>query len=239
MTITLLAVDDSRTIQKVLEMTFADNAYRLVLASDALDAMDKLNRERPSVVLVDVGLGSEDGYDLASDIKSQSPGTSVLLMSSQHAPFDALRGSAGNAHINKPFDSQKMLDLVAQLAAQSSVERSTATTTPAFKAVSPPRMSPIPHATEPEPAPVSIVQPTANFNEAGVHAVPTPPLAGTGSSAAIGAFPAKLEGLGLTTAQIEGVLALSREVVEQVVWEVVPTLAEALIKEEIHRLTSD
>src|SRR5690606_36997543 len=48
----------------------------------------------------------------------------------------------------------------------------------------------------------------------------------------------KLEGLGLTSEQIQGVLSLSREVVEQVVWEVVPTLAETLIKEEIARLTS-
>lgn len=49
----------------------------------------------------------------------------------------------------------------------------------------------------------------------------------------------KLGALGLTKEQMEGVLALSREVVEQVVWDVVPTLAETLIKEEIKRLTSD
>ncbi len=52
-------------------------------------------------------------------------------------------------------------------------------------------------------------------------------------------FASKLGGLGLTAAQIEGVLALSRDVVEKVVWEVVPTLAEALIKEEIARLTKE
>jgi len=49
----------------------------------------------------------------------------------------------------------------------------------------------------------------------------------------------KLAGLGLTKPQMEGVLSLSRELVEQVVWDVVPTLAETLIKEEIKRLTSD
>jgi hypothetical protein len=37
----------------------------------------------------------------------------------------------------------------------------------------------------------------------------------------------------------EGVLAISRDVVEKVVWEVVPVLAETLIKEEIERLTSE
>ena len=237
MTITLLAVDDSRTIQKVLEMTFAEDAYRLLLANDALDALDKLNRERPSVVLIDVGAGSQGGYDLAHDIKAQSPGTSVLLMSSQHAPFDAARGSTADGNIDKPFDSQKMLDAVTKLAAEATIDRTTATTSPAFKAVTSPRMSPIPNASEPDPAPVSLVQPTAKFEEKTPHPPATPRAVMGGAPAAT--FTEKLGGLGLTAAQVEGVLALSREVVEQVVWEVVPTLAEALIKEEIRRLTSD
>jgi hypothetical protein len=50
---------------------------------------------------------------------------------------------------------------------------------------------------------------------------------------------ARLKDLGLTQEQVQGVLALSREVIEQVVWEVVPTLAETMIQEEIRRLTSD
>ncbi len=51
-----------------------------------------------------------------------------------------------------------------------------------------------------------------------------------------GQLSAKLGDLGLTPQQVEGVLALSRDVVERVVWEVVPELAETLIKEEIARL---
>jgi len=50
---------------------------------------------------------------------------------------------------------------------------------------------------------------------------------------------AKLGGLGLDATQIEAILALSREVVEQVVWEVVPEIAEAIIREEIRRLTAE
>jgi hypothetical protein len=48
----------------------------------------------------------------------------------------------------------------------------------------------------------------------------------------------QLAGLGLTEAQVAAVLALSRDIVEKVVWEVVPVLAETMIKEEIRRLTS-
>jgi CheY-like chemotaxis protein len=48
----------------------------------------------------------------------------------------------------------------------------------------------------------------------------------------------RLSSLGLTAEQLAAVVALSREVVERVVWEVVPDLAETLIKEEIKRLTT-
>jgi hypothetical protein len=48
-----------------------------------------------------------------------------------------------------------------------------------------------------------------------------------------------LAALGLTADQTKAVLALSRDVVEKVVWEVVPQLAEALIREEIARITKD
>jgi hypothetical protein len=52
-------------------------------------------------------------------------------------------------------------------------------------------------------------------------------------------FGRDLAGLGLTKEQIDAVVSLSREVVERVVWEVVPVLAETLIKEEIQRLTAE
>ncbi|MEJ7735571.1 MAG: hypothetical protein WKG00_41090 [Polyangiaceae bacterium] len=47
----------------------------------------------------------------------------------------------------------------------------------------------------------------------------------------------KLQELGLSQVQVDAVMALSREIVERVVWEVVPVLAETIIKEEISRLT--
>src|SRR5262249_9095436 len=68
---------------------------------------------------------------------------------------------------------------------------------------------------------------------------PAAPPAATASAPPIhvnGQMAARLEQMGLTPSQIDGVLALSREVVERVVWEVVPVLAETLIKEEIARL---
>jgi hypothetical protein len=84
--------------------------------------------------------------------------------------------------------------------------------------------------------------PASHLPHAAPHPpAPSPPAAATVAAAAAtnGQLAAKLQHLGLTEAQVSAVLALSREVVEKVVWEVVPVLAETMIKEEIKRLTSE
>jgi hypothetical protein len=85
----------------------------------------------------------------------------------------------------------------------------------------------------PSPAPVAVSQ-------AAVAETPKTGGGAVGLSSANGAaLVQKLTAIGLTAEQVSAVLALSREVVEQVVWEVVPTLAEKMIEEEIRRLTAE
>jgi hypothetical protein len=103
-------------------------------------------------------------------------------------------------------------------------------------AVPPPAIGAAP-APPPKPAPVVAAPPPAAPKAPITVAAPPAPVAVAASTN--GQLAPKLAQLGLTPAQIDGVLALSREVIEQVVWEVVPHLAEAMIKEEIARLTKE
>jgi predicted flap endonuclease-1-like 5' DNA nuclease len=93
------------------------------------------------------------------------------------------------------------------------------------------------------PAPAattSAAPPRVSTAQAAPVAVPAPVApASPLTAAATAGLAGKLEGLGLTRDQVAAVLSLSREVVEQAVWEVVPILAETLIKEEIARLTAE
>jgi hypothetical protein len=66
--------------------------------------------------------------------------------------------------------------------------------------------------------------------------VPRGPALGTGE---LTDLRSRLQSTGLQQQQIDAVLELSREVIERVVWEVVPTLAERLIQEEIKRLIKE
>ncbi|MDI1479909.1 response regulator [Polyangium sp. y55x31] len=262
---TILAVDDSVTMRKVLEITFAGPEFRCVAVNGHDAALEKLKTEKPALVIADVTLEGKSGYDLCKAIKQASPATQVLILSSKQNPYDQAKGSAAQAddHIDKPYDSTAMIDKVKKMlaspakpaeapkAAAAPVAAPTpvpvaaakpAAAVPAAAAAAPPQRAKTmlynpgnpggvnaaipgvpPAATKPEPA----------LSKTDVSAKPGTPAAAVNG----GQMTARLEELGLTPAQIEGVLALSREVVERVVWEVVPVLAETLIKEEIARLT--
>ena len=270
---TLLAVDDSVTMRKVLEITFSGEDFRVVTADSSQAAIGKLN-ENPSVCVIDTVLGGEDGYTLAKELRKRNPSTSIIMLASRYAPYDQARGRDAGADdwADKPFDTQQLIDKVRKVMlakeAGGGAVAASPTAVPAA-AASPQPMGATRPAPQPAAAPAGIgrgTQPSLSSSVPartgtllfGDNASPAPPpvaaaprpaatapapaapsVAPAVSSAVNGHLSGKLGELGLTPQQAEAVLALSREVVERVVWEVVPQLAETLIKEEIARLTKD
>ena len=276
MTTTLLAVDDSLTMRKVFEITFAGESFKTVLASSAEEALNLAKTERPALALVDHTLANMTGYDLCRELKAIAPGMAVVVMASKQSPYDKARGAATGVDdfMDKPFDTQKLIDKVNQVLSQPraavAAARPAAPVAPAPAAIptatAKPRSQTLSYGT-PAPAPAAppaapaaaparavAAAPTTAARPAAPVAAAAPRLAAqpvaapaarandavaAAVAAGNGQLESKLEALGLTSSQVEGVLALSREVVEKVVWEVVPVLAETIIKEEIRRLTAE
>jgi CheY-like chemotaxis protein len=263
--VNILVADDSVTMRRILELTFQGEDARVTTVDGADAAIRKASEITPDVVFADLSMSGMDGYALAAAIKSQ-PGlerTAVVVMASQKIPYDDDRGKAAGVddHIMKPFDSQLVIDRVKQLLGKPRVAPA-AGARPAAAAAAPsaatmdagrqsrvgnktiafgkpptpgmptPAMPPAgPSKPQGLPAPhPSIAQPVASKPAAAVAAVAT---ASAGAE-----LEQKLSGMGLSPDQVAGVIALSREVVEKVVWEIVPDLAETIIKEEIRRLTA-
>jgi len=246
LTKTLLAVEDSKTMRKVLGITFANDEFEAVVAESPQQALSQIDQLRPDMVLVDVTLGEVNGYDLCRQVKNRVPGTPVMILSSRQQPYDPVRGAEVQADdfIDKPFDTQQMRDKVKKLCAQTGAKAGAPR--PAAAAAAPARPAPLPRTPPPAmpPPPVggrATGAPAGRAPATPVPAVAPPAAQFLGSAVASNgaALQGKLEALNLTPEQIQGVLALSREVVERVVWEVVPVLAETLIKEEIARLTRE
>ena len=71
MTHKLLLADDSVTIQRVIELTFADEDIDVITVGDGQLAIDRLDSDPPDIVLADVDMPKRDGYEVAAYIKSR------------------------------------------------------------------------------------------------------------------------------------------------------------------------
>jgi CheY-like chemotaxis protein len=118
---TILLADDSLTIQKVVELTFADTEYEVVAVSSGDDLLQRLPEVRPDLVICDVIMPGRDGYDVCQEIKSNSDflHLPVILLTGTFEPFDRDRAIAVGCSeiITKPFEAKKLVDAVERLAA--------------------------------------------------------------------------------------------------------------------------
>lgn len=119
---TLLLADDSVTIQRVIELTFADEDIEVVTVSDGDQAIVELSRTpRPDIVLADVGMPGRTGYDVAQYIRDE-PSLAhipVLLLTGAFEPVDQERASAVGCSgvLAKPFEPQLVVTRVRELLA--------------------------------------------------------------------------------------------------------------------------
>ncbi|MEO8070737.1 MAG: response regulator [Acidobacteriota bacterium] len=120
---TLLLADDSVTIQRVIELTFAHEDVRVVSVSDGRRAVEWMNTDAPDIVLVDVEVPEIDGYALTTHIKT-SPRLKhvpVLLLAGAFEPVDHLRAERAGCDgvIVKPFEPQQLVGRVKDLLAHA------------------------------------------------------------------------------------------------------------------------
>lgn len=109
----LLLADDSITIQKVVNLTFADEGIDVTAVGDGNAAMEKFVESTPDIVMVDVNMPGVDGYKICEIIKQdeETKHIPVILLVGSFEPFDeeeALRVGADD-YLTKPFQSIRQL----------------------------------------------------------------------------------------------------------------------------------
>ena len=131
MALDILIVDDERDIRELVAGVLEDEGYQARTAPDSDSALAALAERRPSLVLLDVWLqGSRlDGLDLLDEIKRRDPSLPVLVISG-HGNIDtavsAIRRGAVD-FIEKPFEAEHLLLLVARATETDRLRRENAT----------------------------------------------------------------------------------------------------------------
>jgi CheY-like chemotaxis protein len=119
----LLLADDSVTIQRVIELTFADEDVQLTAVGNGKLAIERIEADPPDIVLADVGMPEKDGYEVAAFVKS-TPHLAhipVLLLTGAFEPVDEERAREAGCDgvLAKPFEPQMVITRVKELLADA------------------------------------------------------------------------------------------------------------------------
>jgi len=120
---TLLLADDSVTIQRVIELTFADEDVVVVAVGNGDEAIERVEASPPDIVLADIGMPGRNGYEVARYIKT-TPHLAhipVVLLTGAFEPVDQARATEAGCDgvLAKPFEPQLVIGRVKELLAKA------------------------------------------------------------------------------------------------------------------------
>jgi PAS domain S-box-containing protein len=115
----VLIVDDNRDSADSLAMLFEITGNKAFLAYDGVEALEAIEKHRPEVVLLDIGLPKLDGHEVCRRIREKAWGRDIVIIAlTGWGQEDDRRKSeqAGfNGHLVKPVDYDRLLSLLAEL----------------------------------------------------------------------------------------------------------------------------
>jgi DNA-binding response OmpR family regulator len=113
----LLLADDSVTIQRVIELTFAEEGVDVVAVGDGRAAMAQLAAGPFDVVLADIGMPAPNGFDIAASVQARESPVPVVLLTGAFDALDEARVAAVGAAavLVKPFEPQVAIAKVREL----------------------------------------------------------------------------------------------------------------------------
>ncbi len=116
----ILVVDDDEVIPSTLALFLADEGYAVVCASNGQEALERAERYHPMLILLDMKMPVMDGWAFAATYRERPrPHAPIIVMSAARDARSRAAEIAADDYLAKPFDLDRLLDLVRQYAAQS------------------------------------------------------------------------------------------------------------------------
>lgn len=115
---TIMVVDDSPTIRKLVAIKLEKQNYKVIQAVDGMDALAKLNEVTPDLIFLDITMPRLDGYQLCKLVRANDAlkDTPVVMLSGKDGFFDKVRGrlAGSTAYVTKPFEPETLLQVIEQ-----------------------------------------------------------------------------------------------------------------------------
>ncbi|MEX6457985.1 Hpt domain-containing protein [Moraxella osloensis] len=122
----VLIVDDSVTVRKVTSRLLERHGYEAQVATDGIDALEKLQEMLPEVIVLDIEMPRMDGFEVANHIRHNSrlQHIPIVMITSRTGEKHRERafGIGVNEYMGKPFQEQMLLDTLARFTQQAKTD---------------------------------------------------------------------------------------------------------------------
>ena len=122
----VLIVDDSVTVRKVTSRLLERNGYEAQVATDGIDALEKLQEMLPEVIVLDIEMPCMDGFEVANHIRHNPrlQHIPIVMITSRTGEKHRERafGIGVNEYMGKPFQEQMLLDTLARFTQQAKTD---------------------------------------------------------------------------------------------------------------------
>ena len=101
----VLIAEDNTLISKTLEMFLKKEGYETICCMDGLEAMEKIEKYNPDIIVVDIMLPYFSGLEILGKVKQSNSPVPVIVTSAmgQDSVMDEAYGLGADAYIPKPF----------------------------------------------------------------------------------------------------------------------------------------
>ncbi|HEY3947453.1 response regulator [Phenylobacterium sp.] len=122
MSMTVLTVDDSRTMREMLRLALADVGFRVLQAEDGVHGLEVLAQgDRPDVIVTDINMPRMDGFGFIEEVRSDPHyrGVPILVLTTESdaEKKNRARMAGATGWIVKPFNPVKLVDAIRRVAA--------------------------------------------------------------------------------------------------------------------------
>ncbi|MBA3056999.1 MAG: response regulator [Gammaproteobacteria bacterium] len=118
----ILVADDEPNIVISLEYLLKREGYSVLIARDGQEALERIARDKPNLVLLDVMMPKKTGFEVCQEVRASDAASSIkiLMLTAKGRDTDAAKGLAlgADAYITKPFSTRELVQKVAELLAR-------------------------------------------------------------------------------------------------------------------------
>jgi DNA-binding response OmpR family regulator len=108
----VLVVDDDLTIVDIVKETLEFENIPVMTASNGREALDCVEKVRPSVVLLDMRMPVMDGWQFASNVRARGFNLAIVVMTAAHDAGKWAKEIGATDYLEKPFDLENLLAVV-------------------------------------------------------------------------------------------------------------------------------